>query len=102
VESPDEAADPRLARLIEWARSASRVEVAAPGTADDGDAIDVDRAMASGEFEALADVLSGATSARGAMLSDPANARIATAQGVKRIITQPILPALLATLEAAS
>ncbi len=83
VEWPDEAADPRLARLIEWARAESGVEVITPDSGDFAGAVDVDQAMASGELNSLADVLAGAAAARGAMLSDPANARIAAAQGVK-------------------
>ena len=101
TEAPDERADPRLATITEWAREAATVRVVRPDEDEpDGVAIDVDPAMASGDTSVLGKLLRGAVRARGAALADPDNARIAAALGVKVIVTNPVLPALLATIGA--
>lgn len=102
AEVPDERADPLLAIVMDWARAAGKVRVLRPEEAGDGDWIDVDDALSSGDPAALSAILNGATGARGAMLADPQNARAAASHGVRTIVTQPVLPAMLATLEVAA
>ena len=100
LEVPDERADPRLATLAEWAQEASAVRVIRSGSTSRAVGVDLDQALSGGEPFDLATLLNGATSASGAMLSDPDNARVAVSSGVTEIVTNPILPALLATIEA--
>lgn len=100
LEVPDERADPRLATLAEWAQEASAVRVIRSGSASRAVGVDLDQALSGGEPFDLATLLNGATSASGAMLSDPDNARVAVSSGITEIVTNPILPALLATIEA--
>lgn len=97
VETPDERADPHLARLAEWAtgRAGVRVLRFEEGAAD---ALDVDAALADGDLSALPRILEGVAVARGRILADPETARLAAAEGVRTIVTEPVLPALLATL----
>lgn len=99
---PDEERDPLLAPLIGWARARATVTVLRTGDAGVPDgAVDVDALLPDGDIERLGEVLAGADAAAGAALANPAAARIATEAGVRTIVTDPILPALLATLEAA-
>jgi pyruvate,orthophosphate dikinase len=103
VEMPDEASDSRLAQLIEWARERSPVRVLRPADAADiADAVDVDAIWSGGEPDALPGLLHGAAAARGSALANPETARLARAQGVRTIVTEPVLPALLAMLGEAA
>jgi len=98
TEVPHERDDPQLARLIDWARSSSAIEVRA---SDDAvAAIDVDRVLAEGALEDLASALAGHTAARGSGLANPEVARVARRCGVTTFLTEPVLPALLVGLEA--
>lgn len=98
---PDEDSDPLLAPLIRWARERAAVTVLRTGDAAvPAGCVDVDALLPDGDVERLGDMLAGASAASGAMLANPAAARIAAAAGVRTIVTDPILPALLATLEA--
>ncbi|VWX47311.1 pyruvate, phosphate dikinase [Novosphingobium sp. 9U] len=94
---PSEQDDARLSRLIGWARERSAVEVLRPAESDDG--IDVDRLLAEGTHEQLAAALQGQDAARGSGLANAEIARIARRAGVSRMITEPVLPALLVALE---
>lgn len=103
VEVPDESSDSRLAQLTTWARERSPVRVLRPQEAADiADCIDVDVRLPSGDIEQLSTLLSGATAARGAMLANPDAAQIAVAQGVRMIVTEPVLPALLSIVGASA
>jgi pyruvate,orthophosphate dikinase len=103
VEVPDEMADARLSQLIDWARARSQMQVIrladAAGIAD---YVDVDEQISGGDTDMLPALLKGVCVARGLSLSNPETARIAQAQGVRTIVTEPVLPALLATLGAAA
>jgi len=103
VEVPDEEHDPRLSRLIEWARARSPVKVIrmAEGESVAG-AVDIDERLGGGDTEALPELLKGVSVARGLALSSPDAARAARAQGVHTIITEPVLPALLAVIGEAA
>lgn len=100
VEMPDEAADARLAQLIDWARARSAVQVLRPADAGTLEGcIDVDAQWSDGEPDALEGLLKGALAAKGSVLANPETARLARAQGVRTIVTEPVLPALLAMIE---
>jgi len=92
---PREQDDALLAQLIVWARDRSPVAVLRPDEAAKIEAVDVDSLLASVGTEGLADGLFGAVAARGSALANPETAAIARAQGVRTIITDPVLPTLL-------
>ena len=96
VEAPDEADDPVLATLIGWAAERSSVAVVAQG-----EGVDVDHLADAIEGDGLAAALAGQESAKGRLLATPAAARTAYAAGVRRIVTSPALPALLAIVAEA-
>ncbi|WP_221793077.1 pyruvate, phosphate dikinase [Aquisediminimonas sediminicola] len=101
VEIPDERADATLSRLVEWASERSKVRVVHPDEIAAGETyLDVDDHLAGGELDALPALLAGVSAAGGLMLANPDAARVAAAQGVKTIVTQPVLPALLAVMGA--
>ena len=103
VEAPDEAADARLAMLIAWARARSPVAVLRPGEAAHvKGAVDVDAALSDGNLDRLPELLAGVTAAYGRALASPAAARIAAERGVRTIVTEPVLPALLAIVGRAA
>ena len=93
---PDEAADPRLARLAAWAGGRSPVQVSDGEPAPDATEITADQAL---DPEDLANALAGHRAVRGAALAAPHVASAAARAGVKVIYTRPTLPALLAVLE---
>jgi pyruvate, orthophosphate dikinase len=99
TEAPREAEDPRLSRLIDWARERSPVTVVPPGDAAGTDAVDLDLLLAEGAAEDLATALAGRTAARGSALANVDVARAARRAGVTTMITEPVLPALLVALE---
>lgn len=99
TEAPREAEDSRLSRLIGWARERSAVTVREPGADAPDDAVDVDLLLADGSVEDLAGVLSGKSAARGSALANVDVARVARRAGVRTMITEPVLPALLVMLE---
>lgn len=99
TEAPREAEDPRLSRLIAWARERSAVQVRHPGEGPPADAVDVDLLMAEGSVDDLAAALAGKTAARGSALANVEIARAACRAGVLMMITEPVLPALLVALE---
>lgn len=99
TEAPQEAEDPRLSRLIDWARARSPVTVLHPGYGGE-DAVDVDLLLAEGSADDLAGALAGKASARGSALANVEIARAVRKAGVTTMITEPVLPALLVALEA--
>jgi pyruvate,orthophosphate dikinase len=95
---PREDEDARLSRLIGWARERSPIEVLrSAGGGSEG--VDVDVLLAEGTHEQLEAALAGQTSAHGSGLANAEIARIARRAGVRRIVTDPVLPALLVALE---
>lgn len=99
TEAPREAEDPRLSRLIDWARERSPITVLHPGAGGEVDAVDVDLLLAEGSADDLAAALSGKSVARGSALANVEIARLARKAGVTTMITEPVLPALLVALE---
>ncbi len=93
TEAPSEQGDAGLAQLIAWARGASPVAVV--GFEDAPDGFDVDRALAAGDADGLADAIGGATVVRGHALAQDDIARIARGAGATVIVTEPVLPVLL-------
>ena len=91
TENPSEQDDPNLAKLIEWARCRTDINVIATG-----DAVDVDEVFASGDESAFLALLRANPAVRGVALAQPAVALQARDQGVRTIVTRPLLPALLA------
>jgi pyruvate,orthophosphate dikinase len=98
VEVPDEANDPHLAQLISWARERSSVRVVRPVDAVGVDAVDIDERLLEGDGEVQPALFAGVAVARGRALANPDTARMARAHGVHTIVTEPVLPALLAVL----
>ncbi|EZP71238.1 Pyruvate phosphate dikinase [Novosphingobium resinovorum] len=96
---PREDEDERLSRLIGWARERCPIEVLRPEDAASADAVDVDLLLAEGTHEQLASALAGHAAARGSGLANAEIARIARRAGITRMITEPVLPALLVALE---
>lgn len=99
TQAPSEAEDPRLSRLIEWARARSAMTVLRPGEAEGTDAVDVDLLLADATPDDLAGALAGKTAARGSALANVEIARAVRKAGVTTMITEPVLPALLVSLE---
>ena len=99
TEVPREDQDARLSRLIGWARERSPMTVISPGEHPDESAIDVDLLLADGSPEQVEAALAGQTAARGSGLANVEIARIARRAGVTTLITEPVLPALLVSLE---
>lgn len=93
TEAPSEQDDGQLAQLIAWARAASPVAVV--GFEDGPDGFDVDRALAAGDAEGLAEAIGGAQVVRGHALATDEIARIARGAGATTIVTEPVLPVLL-------
>jgi pyruvate, orthophosphate dikinase len=102
VVRPDEGGEPRLARLIEWARTASPLEVRRFGEEASGDLVDLDASPAAAEVSALPQLVAGHQGARGVVLGSVEGARAAIGAGVKLLVTDPVLPALLVSLEERS
>lgn len=96
---PREDEDERLSRLIGWARERCPIEVLRPAENAVADAVDVDLLLAEGTHEQLATALAGHDAARGSGLANAEVARIARRAGIRRMITEPVLPALLVALE---
>lgn len=93
TEAPSEQADAQLVQLITWARAASPVHVV--GFENGPDGFDVDRALAAGDAEGLAEAIGGAQVVRGHALATDEIARIARGAGATTIVTEPVLPVLL-------
>jgi pyruvate,orthophosphate dikinase len=93
TEAPSERDDAHLRQLIDWARAASPVVVVDFAHGPEG--FDVDRALAAGDAEGLADAIGGASVVRGHALAQDDIARIARDAGAVTIVTEPVLPVLL-------
>jgi len=99
VVAPREDDDEDLATLIAWARDHSSIRVLKPREATGiAGCIDLDARLKSLPLEGLAMGLNGAKAARGAALSNPAAAVSAVEQGIETLVTEPVLPALLAIM----
>jgi pyruvate,orthophosphate dikinase len=100
TEVPSEGDDGRLAQLIAWARERSPIAVIAHAADGEDRGIDVDQLLADGAPEDIEAALTGHLIAHGSGLANPDIARAARRAGVTTLITEPVLPALLASLES--
>ena len=97
VETPDERCDPFLARLAGWAAERSAVQVIRPGEVlSPIRPVAVDDDLAAGDMEMLERHFATLSAVSGAALANPDIARLAVKAGVTTIVTEPVLPALLA------
>lgn len=97
VYAPQEEDDPDLVRLIAWARERSRITVLKTRASEPvGNCIDVDAQLEANPLDEVSYAGNGARAAMGSALSNPEHALRAVEQGIEIIITDPILPALLA------
>jgi pyruvate,orthophosphate dikinase len=99
VVTPNEDADPRLARLTAWARPLSPIDVqpsaaAPPGTRD------LARIEGGEDPERIAQAIGGASAVRGGVIGSDAGIAAAVAAGVRTVYCSPVLPALLAAVRA--
>ncbi len=99
VVTPDEAGDPRLARLIDWARPLAPLDVrpaadAPPGTRD------LSHVEGGEDPDRIATAIGGASAVRGGAIGSDAGIAAAVAQGVRTVYCTPVLPALLAAIRA--
>jgi len=101
VTSPSERGDPVLAQLIEWAGARSPVVVVDDSEEEDGDIFDLAAVAPILDSEQLSHLIRGRGAVRGASLAAPEIARVAYRSGVRRLVTQPVLPALLAIVSEA-
>jgi pyruvate,orthophosphate dikinase len=100
VTEPDERSDPLLAKLAQWVSNRSALKVLHHDESGAiTDAVDIDDQLAGGDIDMLTELLGGVENARGSVLANPKAARIAAEQGVRIIITDPVLPAMLATMD---
>ena len=100
VVAPREEQDPDLERLIGWARERSPVRVLRPAEASAADAcLEIDAEKVASDPDGVPALLAGASAVRGSVLANPAFARRAADLGVKTIVTEPVLPVLLAILQ---
>jgi pyruvate,orthophosphate dikinase len=98
VLAPREEQYASLTRMIGWARARSKVKVLRfEEGADVRDCAEID-AQAIASAAELPARLAGFTAARGSVLATPANARRMVELGIKTIVTEPVLPALLAVM----
>jgi pyruvate, orthophosphate dikinase len=104
TERIDEAANPLLARLAEWAAREAPLAVYATDADHPDDAVDLDAhaadAVDAEQSGRLAELLHGARGARGRVLESDAGIHAAVAAGLEYVIVEHRLPALLASLSA--
>ena len=103
VDTPRESEDEHLRRLIEWARERSSVRVLRFDEADPAlSCVKVDGRVDFADQQAVVAALAGIEHAIGVSLASPAIARFAALAGVRTLVTEPILPALLAIVGGAA
>ncbi|MGD9601131.1 MAG: pyruvate, phosphate dikinase [Gammaproteobacteria bacterium] len=102
VVAPDEAREPGLAELAEWAARAAPLTVYTETSPEAADARDLDHTRGGEDPAQLAALAAGATVLKGAVLNSDEGVRAAVAAGVRGIVVRRRLPALLAALTAAS
>lgn len=99
VETPDEAADPLLARLTGWARPLAPLAVL-PLAEAPPDTRDLSRIEGGEDPGRIAAVIAGARALRGGAIGSDEGIRAAVAAGVRTVYCTPVLPALLAAIRA--
>jgi pyruvate, orthophosphate dikinase len=101
---PDEHADERLVTLVAWARARAPLQVFAPTEVPDGEIVDLSRIAIAADPVRIGEVLAssrgGAKGARGGAIATPEGVRAAIAAGLKFIVAAPVLPPLLAAVQA--
>ncbi|MBI5920020.1 MAG: pyruvate, phosphate dikinase [Betaproteobacteria bacterium] len=105
---PDERADPALVQLTRWAEALSPLKVLRPGGAPHDGVTDLSHIDAAADPAQIAQVLAGFPGIQGAKIQGAMGGAIASEEGVraalaaglKFIVTEPVLPALLAAAQA--
>jgi pyruvate,orthophosphate dikinase len=100
VVTPDEAADPLLHRLIDWARPLAPLRVVPPAEAPATGLRDLDHTEGGEDPERIGQALAGARAARGGAIGSDAGIAAAVAAGLDLVVCKPVLPALLAAIAA--
>jgi len=107
---PDERADPALMQLTHWAEALSPLQVLRPGSAVPEGLVDLSHIDAATDPAQIAQVLASFPGIQGAKIQGAMGGAIASEEGVraalaaglKFIVTEPVLPALLAAAQAAA
>lgn len=97
VVAPDEAAEPALAALTQWAEALAPITV----VAEHADAFDLAQLEGGEDIDRLPSLLAGKTVVRGGAIASDEGVKAALAAGVRTIVATPRLPVLLAAIEAA-
>lgn len=106
VERPDETADPRLMRLIDWARAVSPLPVWRPAElaalpAPPPEVTDLSQIDGGEDPDRIGSVLAGLRAARGGAIASDEGIRAALAAGLDLVVADPVLPPLLAAIQSA-
>ncbi|UAL29948.1 pyruvate, phosphate dikinase [Nocardioides rotundus] len=100
---PKEDDSPGLRTVIAWAREHSPIDVTPDADGlNDGDLVDLSELSGGSDPERVADLiagLSGVTAICGGASASPDAVAAAIDAGVRRIVTDPVLPALLAAVQ---
>lgn len=104
VVTPSESADEILLTLIGWAKARSPLDVLTFAEAPDIGVVDLHHVAPAADPAAIGAVLAAACAdangARGGAIATPEGVRAAIAAGLKFIVTEPVLPALLTAAQA--
>jgi pyruvate, orthophosphate dikinase len=105
IVNPDESANRLLATLTQWAAARSPLKVVSATGAPAIDVVDLTSDEAAADPARIGEALarhSGAKGARGGAIASPEGVRAAIAAGLSFIIADPVLPALLSAVRAAT
>lgn len=97
---PDERDDVLLAKLAEWAVSRSPLTVIRKGDEEPNDILDLDKISGGEDPEQLPTLIAGYKSAKGGAISSDAGIEAALKNGLKIIVAEHVLPAMLAAIHA--
>lgn len=102
---PDERADRHLAELTRWAKALSPLKVLRPSEAPPAGVADLNHIDAAVDPQQIGRVLAdlpGIQGASGGAIASEEGVRAAIAAGLAFIVAEPILPALLAAVQAST
>ncbi|MCX7171940.1 MAG: PEP-utilizing enzyme, partial [Proteobacteria bacterium] len=100
---PDERADRNLAELTRWAEALSPLKVLRPSDAPLAGVTDLTHIDAAADPARIGQVLAGLSGVQGASggaIASEEGVRAAIAAGLAFIVAEPVLPALLAAVQA--
>lgn len=101
VVTPSERDDARLTTLTAWARTQSPLQVLRKGEPEPAGILDLDDCPDLGDTARVAARIVGHHALKGAALASDEVIRAALAAGVRVIVAEPVLPALLCAVHAA-